>query len=130
MAEGRPRLVAVSEPPEGAASSGSALAQGRRAVWLLGLAFALAVLGWGFASREAATLSRELAAREEELAGALLRLAAAEEQRAQVRSQLESLAAEAAEFAGRLGELEALVASDPGPAKNTQPTGKEAERAP
>jgi uncharacterized protein HemX len=131
MAEGRPRLVALSEPPEGAPGAGvrRARPQGRRAVWLLAVALALAVLGWGLASREVAKLSRELAVREGELARAQGLLAAAEQQRALVRSHLESLAAEAAALAGRLGELEALVASDPEPAMNTQPTGKEDERA-
>jgi uncharacterized protein HemX len=132
MAEGRPRLVAVSEPPGGGTPGAGvrrARPWGRRAVWLLAVALALAVLGWGLASREVATLSRELDAREDELARARGLLAAAEQQRALVRSHLESLAAEAAAFAGRLGELEALVASDPEPAKNPQPTGKEGERA-
>ena len=131
MADGRPRLVAVADPAERARGTGERAAPPRRRILVPGLAVALAVcaLGWGLARREAAVLSRELAAKQSALAEAELRLEAAAAQRAQVRTHVEALAADAAAFAGRLDELEALVASDLEPAGHAQPTGSESERA-
>jgi septal ring factor EnvC (AmiA/AmiB activator) len=131
MPEGRPRLVAVGDPPERAGRVGSRALPPRRrlVVPLLAIALALCALGWGLARREAAALARDLEATRSALAAAEQRLAALESQRTQVRTQVQALAADAAAFAGRLGELEALVAADPEPAGDAQTTGNEAERA-
>jgi hypothetical protein len=131
MADGRPRLVAVGDPSERALRLGERAAPPRRRILVPGLAVALALsaLGWGLARHEATLLSRELAAKQSALAEAEMRLEAAEAQRAQVRTHVQALAADAAAFAGRLDELEALVASDLEPANDMQPAGKENERA-
>jgi hypothetical protein len=128
MPDGRPRLVAVGARAERAGRAGEHTAPPRRRllVPLLAAALALCALGWGLARREANALSRELAATRSALAEAGLRL---ESQRAQVRTQVQALAADAAAFAGRLGELEALVAGDLEVAADAQATGNEAERA-
>ena len=130
MPEGRPRLVAVGDPPERAGRVGSRALppRGRLVVPLLAVALALCALGWGLARREASSLAHDLAATQQALAAAEQRLAALESQRAQVRTQVQALAADAAAFAGRLGELEALVGTDPEPAGDAQATGNEAER--
>ena len=129
MAEGRPRLVAVGEPPEraGGAKPRAARRTGL-AVPLLAGALVVSVLGWAYAGRQASVLGRELEATRTALAAAELRLGALESQRAQVRAQVEALAAEAAAFAGRLGELEALVAADQPPAAPVQAGGNEGQR--
>jgi len=128
MSEGRPRLVAVPEQrPVGAQQPGPRRVS-RHAVWLLAVALALAALGWGMARREAALLTRELEATRGALSAAQGRLEVAEAQRARVRTHVEALAAEASAFAGRLGELEALVSGDLEPANDTQPAGKESDR--
>jgi hypothetical protein len=131
MPDGRPRLVAVGARAERAGRAGEHTAPPRRRllVPLLAAALALCALGWGLARREANALSRELAATRSALAEAGLRLEALESQRAQVRTQVQALAADAAAFAGRLGELEALVAGDLEVAADAQATGNEAERA-
>jgi hypothetical protein len=131
MADGRPRLVAVGDPPERAVRAGERALPPRRKLMvpLLSVALVLCALGWGLARREAGALSRELAATQVALAEAEGRLEALESQRAQVRTQVQALAADAAAFAGRLGELEALVAVAPEAAGDAQPTGNEAERA-
>jgi hypothetical protein len=131
MADGRPRLVAVGDPPERAGRAGERALPPRRrlVVPLLAVALALCVLGWGLARREASALAHELAATQGALADASLRLEALESQRAQVRTQLQALASDAAAFAGRLGELEALVAADLEAAGDAQTTGNESERA-
>jgi hypothetical protein len=129
MAEGRPRLVAVGDAPERA---GGALPRAARrprlVVPLLAGALVVCAIGWAFAGREASVLGRELEATRSALAAAELRLTTLESQRAQVHAQVEALAAEAAAFAGRLGELEALVASDHQAATPPQATGSESER--
>ena len=131
MAEGRPRLVAVGDPPERAGRAGERALPPRRqlVVPLLAVALALCALGWGMARREAGVLSRELAVTRGALAEAEGRLEALESQRVRVRTQLQALAADAAAFAGRLGELEALVAVAPEAAGDAQATGNEGERA-
>jgi hypothetical protein len=131
MPEGRPRLVAVGDAPARPGRAGDRALPPRRKVVvpLLGVALVLCALGWGLARREAGALSRELATTQGALAAAEQRLAALESQRVQVRTQVQALAADAAAFAGRLGELEALVGADPEPAGEAQATGSEAERA-
>ena len=127
MAEGRPHLVAVGEPAE--RPGRPAPARRPLAVPLLVVALALCAVGWGLARHEASRLASALAAEQSALAEVRARLTAAEAQRAQVRTQVQALAADAAAFAGRLGELEALVATDPQPAADTQATGNESPPA-
>jgi hypothetical protein len=131
MPDGRPRLVAVGDPPVRAGRAGERALPARRrlVVPLLVVALVLCALGWGLARREAGALARELAATQGALAAASLRLEALESQRAQVRTQVQALAADAAAFVGRLGELEALVAVDLEAAGEAQATGNEVERA-
>jgi hypothetical protein len=131
VADGRPRLVAVGGPAERAGRTGERALPPRRklVVPLLAVALALCALGWGLARRDANALARELAATQGALAEASLRLEALESQRAQVRTQVQALAADAAAFAGRLGELEALVATDLEPAAEAQTTGNAEERS-
>jgi hypothetical protein len=132
MAEVRPRLVAVGGPAERAGRAGERALPPRRrlVVPLLAAALVLCALGWGLARRDANALSRELAATQGALAEASLRLEALESQRAQVRTQVQALAADAAAFAGRLGELEALVAADLEPAARTEAQDRPEGRVP
>ena len=118
MSEGRPRLVALPEPtglprpPEASRS--------RRAIgWLLALAL-LCASGFGLAQLRSARLARELAATQNELSEARTRLAALEAQRNEVHTQLEALSSEASALAGRIAELEALVAGDRAGATDAQ----------
>jgi len=128
MAEGRPRLVAVGVQDERASRPGERGRRWRRLVVpLLAGALALSALGWALAGREARELARQLEATSSALVAAEERLAALESRRAQVQTQVQALAAEAAALAGRLGELEALVAADPEAAGETQATGSEDE---
>jgi outer membrane protein TolC len=85
-------------------------------------------VGWALAHRQAGRLASELEASRATLAAAEARLQAAEDQRAQVREQLGALAGEATTLAERLGGLEALLATEPAPAADAQPTRNEAER--
>ena len=124
MADPRPRLVAVGEPAERASRARARAPQQRIVVSLLGVVLVLCAVGWGLASREAGVLSRQLAETQAALVQAEQRLATLEAQRTQVRTYVEALAADAAAFAGRLGELEALVASDLAPAADVQPASK------
>jgi uncharacterized protein HemX len=111
-------LVAVPEVP------GPALAQGRRpsrrTTGLLVAAALFCAAGWGVAQQRSGRLQHELTATQNELSGARADLAALEAQRSEVRSQLEALSAEATALAGRLAELEALVASDQPGASHAQ----------
>jgi hypothetical protein len=124
MPDPRPRLVAVGEPSERLSRVRERAPQQRLVVWLLGVVLALCAVGWGLASREAGVLTRQLAETQGALVQAEQRLATLEAQRAQVRAHVEALAADAAAFAGRLGELEALVAPDLEPAADAQPAGR------
>ena len=130
MADGRPHLIAVGQAPDRASAAGERATPPRRrnlVIPLLALALVLSVLGWGLARHEANVLAGELAAKQSALAEAEQRLVALESQRAQVRTHVQALAADAAAFAGRLGELEALVEGHE-PAADPQPAGNESQR--
>ena len=125
MAEGRPRLVAVTEPSSPPAPSERS--GGRRVVWLLAVLALLCAVGWGLARRESNRLARELATAQGSLAEATASLQAIETQRAEARSQLKALASEATALAERLTGLEALLATDPAHAADAQPMRSEDE---
>jgi septal ring factor EnvC (AmiA/AmiB activator) len=125
MAEGRPHLVAVSEPPVRPLSSEGR--RGRRLSWLLAALALLCALGFWLARRESAALARDLAGAQSALAAATASLQAIEAQRADVRSQLQTLASDASALSLRLTEVEALLAADPAPAADAQPMRSEAE---
>jgi septal ring factor EnvC (AmiA/AmiB activator) len=123
MAEGRPRLVAVAEPPDGPAAAERRA--GRRLTWFLAALALLCAAGWGLARRESSQLAGELAAAQTELSRAQASLQAIEAQRAEVRSQLEALATDASALSERLTGLEALLATDPVRAADAQPMRSE-----
>jgi septal ring factor EnvC (AmiA/AmiB activator) len=129
MADPRPRLVAVGEPAERPGRARDRADRQRLVVLLLAGVLVLCAVGWGLASREAGVLARQLAETQSALAQAEERLQALEAERAEVRTRVEALAADAAAFAGRLGELEALVAADHAPAAHAQPPGNSADPA-
>jgi hypothetical protein len=122
MAEGRPHLVAVAEPPSAPASE----RRGRsRLVWLLAALALLCAVGWSLARRESNRLGAELEAAQISLARATASLEAIEAQRAEARSRLQALAFEASALAERLTGLEALLATDPVQAADVQPMRSE-----
>ncbi len=124
MADGRPHLIAV----EGTAARAAAAAPraDRRGMALLLVLALLCALGFGLTRRQVGLLRGELAASQQALADASRALAAIEAQRNEVRGQLQTLATEAAGLAGRLAELEALVATDPARAADAQALRNEA----
>jgi septal ring factor EnvC (AmiA/AmiB activator) len=125
MAEARPHLTAVTEPsapPRAKQTRGS-----RRLQWLLAALALLCAVGWGLARRDSAALERDLASAQSALAAATTTLQAAEAQRAEVRSQLQTLSADASALSQHLSEVEALLAADPAPAADAQPVRSEAE---
>ncbi len=87
----------------------------------------LCALGFGLARRESASLARDLAGAQSALAAATDRLQAIEAQRAEVRSQLQTLSSDASALSQRLAEVEALLAADPTPAADAQPVRSEAD---
>ncbi|MEN8159234.1 MAG: hypothetical protein ABFS41_04075 [Myxococcota bacterium] len=135
MADGRPHLVAVGDPkptdapaaapePDVAASRTS-----RLPLVLLAVALAVCAFGWIQSRSEADRLSTELTASQQALAAANERIAAEETRRAAVQGHVSELRTDAAAFAGRLAELEALVAADLAPAADAQVIGNEAPAA-
>jgi hypothetical protein len=125
MTEGRPRLVAVTEPAS--PPPASERRGGRRLVWLLAALALLCAVGWGLARRESNRLAGELEAAQISLARATASLEAIEAQRAEARSRLQALAFEASALAERLTGLEAMLASDPAQAVDAQPMRSEDE---
>jgi septal ring factor EnvC (AmiA/AmiB activator) len=125
VAEGRPHLVAVSEPP--VRPHANEARRGRRLNWLLAVLALLCAVGFWLARRESAALARDLAGAQSALATATASLQAIEAQRAEVRLQLQTLSSDASALSQRLTEVEALLAADPAPAADAQPMRSEAE---
>jgi hypothetical protein len=128
VSEGRPHLVAVSDPPpeaEGAEESGP----NRLPLVLLVVALVVCAFGWARSRSEVAQLGAELTSTEQALATANGRLAAEEARRSAVQGHVQGLQDDAAAFAGRLADLEALVAADLQPAADAQASGNEANSA-
>jgi hypothetical protein len=126
MPEGRPHLVAVTEPSAPPSRTNARRRGGRLAVGLAVLAL-LCAIGWSFAARESRRLEGELAAARSELVQARETLAAIESQRAEARAQLQALAAEANVLSELIRGLETLLATDPAAAADAQPMRNEAE---
>ena len=125
MAEARPHLTAVAEPP--APPRAKETRGSRRLSWLLAALALLCAVGWGLAHRESTALARDLASAQGALAAATTTLQAAEAQRAEVRAQLQTLSSDASALAQHLSEVEALLAADPAPAADAQPVRSEAD---
>jgi uncharacterized protein HemX len=92
----------------------------RRATWLLVAAALVCAVGWGVARHRSGQLQEQLAVAQDELSGARARLAVLEAQRSEVHAQLKALSTEADALAGRLAELEGLVAGDRAGATDAQ----------
>ena len=128
MAESRPHLIAVDEPPAEAASPSRA-PRSRRLPWLLAVLALVCAIGWVAARREVSSLEEQLAASQGALAESLATLKAAEAQRTEVRTQLEALSSDASALSQRLSDVQALLATNPAPAADAQPVRNEAEPA-
>ncbi len=131
MAEGRPHLVAVGDAkPDAAAEAGEGSSRpSRLPLVLLALALVVCAFGWAQSRNEAGRLAGELAASQQALAVANERIAAEEGRRAAVQDHVQGLRTDATALAGRLAELEALVAADLEPAADAQAIGNEAPPA-
>jgi hypothetical protein len=129
--EGRPHLVAVGDPVPESEAEAAAGASGpnRLPLVLLVVALVVCAFGWARSRSEVSQLSAELTATEQALATANGRLAAEEARRSAVQGHVQGLQDDAAAFAGRLSDLEALVAADLQPAADAQATGNEATSA-
>jgi hypothetical protein len=128
MPEGRPHLLAVTEPSAAPAKGAAQGGRGRGRVALgLAVLVLLCAIGWIFSARESRRLEGELAAARSELADARETVAAIESQRAEARAQLQALSAEANVLTELIRGLETLLATDPLPASDAQPMRNEAE---
>jgi hypothetical protein len=138
LSEGRPHLVAVGDAkPETPEEAAGATGPNRLPLILLVVALVVCAFGWARSRSEVGQLSADLVSTQQALDAATGRLAAEDARRSAVQSHLQGLQTDAAAFAGRLAELEAIVAadlepsasSDLEPAADAQAIGNEAPPA-